>query len=32
MNGFEGREFNAKLCGRDAYALIARALQVHLDA
>ena len=32
MDGFKGREFNAKLRGRDIYTLIARALQVHLDA
>src|ERR1700728_2500939 len=32
MDGFKGRELNAKLRGRDIYALIARALQVHLDA
>lgn len=32
MDGFKGREFNCKLRGRDLYALIARALQVHLDA
>src|SRR5580698_7950147 len=32
MDGFKGRESNAKLRGRDIYALLARALQVHLDA
>ncbi len=32
MDGFKGRKLKAKLRGRDIYALIARALQVHLDA
>jgi hypothetical protein len=32
MDGFKGRELNAKLRGRDIYTLIARTLQVHLDA
>ena len=32
MDGFKGRELNAKLRRWDIYALIARALQVHLDA
>src|SRR5580704_6433237 len=30
MDGFKGRELNDKLRGRDIYALIARALEVHL--
>ena len=32
VDGFQGRELNAKLRGRDIYALIARTLQVHLDS
>ena len=32
MDGFKGRELKAKLRGRDIYTLIARTLQVHLDA
>jgi hypothetical protein len=32
MDGFKGRESNAKLRRWDIYALIARALQVHLHA
>ena len=32
MDGFEGRELNAQLRCWDIYALIARALQVHLHA
>ena len=32
MDGFKGREWNTKLRRWDIYALIARALQMHLDA
>jgi hypothetical protein len=32
MDGFKGREFDAKLRGRDTYTLIARTLEVHLNA
>jgi hypothetical protein len=32
VDGFKGSELNAELRGPDIYALIARALQVHLDA
>jgi hypothetical protein len=32
MDGFKGRELDAKLRGRNIYTLIARALQVHLHA
>ncbi len=32
MDGFKGCELNAKLRGWDIYALIARALQMHLHA
>jgi hypothetical protein len=31
MNGFRFREIKIKIRFRDVYALIARALQVHLD-
>ncbi len=32
MDSFESRELNAKFRRRDIYPLIARALQVHLNA
>jgi hypothetical protein len=32
MDGLRSREFKAELRGGDIYALIARALEVHLDA